>query len=146
MNYKINIFLYFYMLNFSDSQFLIAQGSLTEIHRELCEASKAFSSFHEIEIRKGLQRLRNATLNRASKQQQENALVSTRGIFLNQLEKLLLYLCRTKGNVYFLKFITSHLFDPFLRLFSCIFRFFSRYNRYRKKILIFIWGEFLLLV
>ena len=47
-----------------------------EIHRELCEASNSLSSFHGIEIRKGLQELRNATLNRASKQQQENALVS----------------------------------------------------------------------
>ena len=84
---SINIFLYFFLLNFYNSQFLTSQGSLTEIHRELCEASKAFSSFHEIEIRKGLQKLRNATLNRASKQQQENALVSVRDAFLNQQQK-----------------------------------------------------------
>jgi hypothetical protein len=87
MNYKINLFLYIFSPNFYDSQFLMMQGSLTKIHRELCEASKAFSSFHEIEIRKGLQRLRNATLNRASKQQQENALVSVGDTFLNQQQQ-----------------------------------------------------------
>jgi hypothetical protein len=112
------------------------QGSLTEIHRELCEASKALSSFHEIEIRKGLQKLRNATLNRASKQQQENALVSTRAIFLYQRKEVLSCLRIHLSELSLFR----NLFNPiYLTLFLIYFyAFLSYYNRYQRKISIFI--------
>ena len=75
MTNKINISLFPFFSFFFLLKIHIPQGSLTEIHRELCAASESFPTFHGIEIRKGLQKLRNATLNRSSKQQQENALV-----------------------------------------------------------------------